>query len=205
MSNKETTMNEADRQRHLELQRQIKAGDLPKAKGTLLDLIRAQIPTTPEEVAEEEAYQKANPVKMPDGAAERIRERLHEKMDEMVRTWTLCPTCAMPIKPDRTHNGVAEVWHAVHCGWGHELPKPMMTEREAWKAACIIQAEALQELAKIAVDLDGMITCSGSCPAHGGGHCKCGMEQDHADILARLNQSSEVQRAWELAKNGSNP
>jgi len=30
-----------------------------------------------------------------------------------------CPTCDELVEVERTHNGVAWVWHMVHCGWGH--------------------------------------------------------------------------------------
>lgn len=32
-----------------------------------------------------------------------------------------CPTCGKIVPCERTHNGIAEVWHAVHCGYGHEV------------------------------------------------------------------------------------
>lgn len=32
-----------------------------------------------------------------------------------------CPECGEVIPCERTHNGIAYVWHAVHCGWGHEV------------------------------------------------------------------------------------
>jgi len=62
------------------------------------------------------------------------------------KTWDLCPLCCLPVQPELTHNGIANVYHVVHCGWGHEMGVPQMDEREAWKASAITLREVLREL-----------------------------------------------------------
>lgn len=48
------------------------------------------------------------------------------------RIYGLCPICNQPVIPERTHNGIAYVWHVVHCGWGHEC-EPYLTKQEAYE------------------------------------------------------------------------
>jgi len=33
----------------------------------------------------------------------------------------ICKDCGSLVEAELTHNGVCEVGHYVHCGWGHDL------------------------------------------------------------------------------------
>jgi ribosomal protein L37AE/L43A len=81
-----------------------------------------------------------NPVRLNESLldnAHRSHAQVLVDTEQYQRRWCLCPTCGEPVKPDRVHNGIAYVWHFVHCGWGHDGGEPTMTEREAWEASAI--------------------------------------------------------------------
>ncbi len=45
-----------------------------------------------------------------------------------------CPECGETISCERVHNGIGYVYHAVHCGWGHEVTPLNQTEMQTWPA-----------------------------------------------------------------------
>lgn len=51
-----------------------------------------------------------------------------------------CPECGETTTCERVHNGLGYVWHAVHCGWGHEVeplcPKCVGVPEQPEEAEC---------------------------------------------------------------------
>lgn len=52
-----------------------------------------------------------------------------------------CPECGKPMEVERVHNGVAYVWHGIHCGWGQGY----MGETDVFFAPNIDQAYKILE------------------------------------------------------------
>ena len=45
----------------------------------------------------------------------------------------ICENCGSLVEAELTHNGVCEVGHYVHCGWGHDLsPDELISDYAAY-------------------------------------------------------------------------
>jgi hypothetical protein len=97
--------DEADRQRDLETQRAIKCDSQP-ARPTLIDLIRADIPTTPEGVEAAEKWIEETKFEIPPDAKARLDEKFHAMKNEAIPMTnppptppaaSICPTCKQPV------------------------------------------------------------------------------------------------------------
>ena len=46
----------------------------------------------------------------------------------------ICEDCGSLVEAELTHNGVCEVGHYVHCGWGHDLsPDELISDYAAYR------------------------------------------------------------------------
>lgn len=80
---------------------------------------------------------------------EMLESRHRMSVQKPPKTYVLCDTCGHPVAPSLAHNGVAEVWHYVHCGYGHDssIP-PHLTVAEAHELAYLRRHAACRKLAE---------------------------------------------------------